>query len=144
MNEKTDNTKNKTMWEFIKFTFFSFGAGIIQIASHALFLEVLKFPDWLAYLIALVLSVVFNFTINRKFTFKQATNVPIAMLKILIYYCIFTPISTWAEYQMTEVWHWNSYVALALCMIANFITEFMVYKFFVFGKKPAATETQEK
>ena len=98
MSEEVKENKNKTLWEFLKFGFFSSGAAIIQLGSSVLFLEVFKFPDWLAYLISLILSVVFNFTINRKFTFKQATNVPIAMLKIGIYYCFFTPLSTYVEY----------------------------------------------
>ena len=79
----------------VKFALFSASAGIIQITTYTLFFEVCHFKEWVAYLISLVLSVLWNFTFNRKFTFKSANNVPIAMLKVAAYYCVFTPLSTW-------------------------------------------------
>ena len=127
--------KNKTMWQFIKFTLFSCTAGIVQVISFTIFTEIVKFTYWPAYLIALVLSVLYNFTVNRKFTFRQATNVPAAMIKLLIYYSIFTPISTIGGDFLAETCDWNSYLVLAICMISNFITEFLVYKIFIFPKK---------
>ena len=125
----------------VKFTFFSISAGLIQIASFALFNELLKLPYWLSYLMALVLSVLWNFTLNRKFTFKSAANVPIAMLKVAAFYVVFTPLSTWLEDWYTMGLGWNEYLATAANMILNFVTEFLYQRFFVFGK---SIDTQQK
>jgi len=118
----------------VKFTFFSISAGLIQIASFTLFNELLKLPYWLSYLLALVLSVLWNFTLNRRFTFKSAANVPIAMLKVAAFYVVFTPLSTWLEHWYTMGLGWNEYLATAANMILNFVTEFLYQRFFVFGK----------
>ena len=79
-----------------KFLLFSTGAGIIQVISFTILNEWVKTGYWFSYLVALTLSVLFNFTVNRKFTFKAANNVPIAMMKVGLFYLIFTPVSTWA------------------------------------------------
>ena len=79
----------------VKFVLFSLSAGIIQIGSCTLLNEVMQIPYWVAYLVALILSVLWNFTLNRKFTFQSAANVPIAMLKVAGFYLVFTPLSTW-------------------------------------------------
>ena len=118
----------------VKFTLFSVSAGIIQVVADALCNEVLHFVPWLSYLIALVLSVLWNFTLNRKFTFQSAANVPIAMLKVAAYYAVFTPLSTWWTAALTEGALWNEYLVLALTMVVNFVTEYLYQRFFVFGK----------
>ena len=100
----------------------------------ALLNELLHLPYWLSYLVALVLSVLWNFTLNRKFTFKSATNVPIAMLKVAAYYLVFTPLSTFLEHYLTETMHWNEYLVTAINMVLNFGTEFLYQRFVVFGK----------
>ena len=102
-------TKKDNALQAIKFALFSASAGIIQVVSFTLLNElvlpnihieneavmrVLSAEYGVCYLIALVLSVIWNFTFNRKFTFKSATNVPVAMLKIFGFYCVFTPVST--------------------------------------------------
>ena len=87
-----ENNK-KQLWQAVKFTLFSVSAGIIQIGSFAL-LEIFIKSYWVAYLVSLVLSIVWNFTLNRKFTFKSAANIPIAMAKVLGFYAVFTPLST--------------------------------------------------
>jgi putative flippase GtrA len=144
MGKLTEEQK-KTIWEFCKFTFFSCTAGIIQILSFTVLFEVLNIPYWVAYLTALVLSVLYNFTINRKFTFKEVTNIPVAMFKIFVYYCLFTPLSTWGGHFLTDDLNWNEYVVLAISMIANFVTEYLVYKIFVFSKdKKTVTEEENK
>ena len=117
-----------------KFTFFSISAGLIQMGSFALFNELCRFPYWLSYLLALVLSVLWNFTLNRKFTFKSAANVPVAMLKVAAYYAVFTPLSTLLEHQLADVLGWNEYLVTAINMVLNFVTEFLYQRFFVFGK----------
>ena len=118
----------------VKFTFFSISAGLIELGAFAVFNEWLKFPYWLSYLLALVLSVLWNFTLNRNFTFKSAANVPVAMLKVAAYYAVFTPLSTGLEHWYTTGLGWNEYLATGANMVLNFITEFLYQRFFVFGK----------
>jgi len=125
--------KKKELIRAIKFTLFSLSAGLIQFGSFAFMDEVLHMSYWPAYLIALTLSVLWNFTINRKFTFKSANNVPIAMFKVFCYYVMFTPLSTWWGKALTDI-GWNEYVVLLGTMVINFITEFLFDRFFVFGK----------
>jgi putative flippase GtrA len=129
-------TKKQYALQFIKFTLFSISAGLIQIGSFTLL--GLLFPDngeagayWVKYLISLVLSVVYNFTINRKFTFKSANNYTHAMLKVLGYYAVFTPLSTWWGNALTNI-GWNEYVVLLGTMVVNFVTEFLFDRFVVF------------
>ncbi len=116
----------------LKFTLFSISAGAIQIVSFTLLTELTALSYWPCYLIALVLSVVYNFTINRKFTFHSAANVPIAMLKVFGYYCVFTPLSTIGGNFLVETLLWNEYVVEIISMILNFITEFLFCRFFVY------------
>ena len=137
------------VWQFIKFALFSASAGIIQILSFTLMSEVIQnlmntnatFEKIMQneygpmYLIALLLSVIWNFTFNRKFTFKSANNVPIAMLKVLAFYCVFTPVSTLLGNHFTakfaDVAAIN-YIVLGCTMACNMITEFLYDKFVVF------------
>lgn len=116
-----------------KFMLFSISAGVIQIAAFSLLEEVLHLPHWLAYLGALCLSVLWNFTLNRKFTFRSANNVPVAMLKVAVFYLIFTPLSTWWTAVLTgaEV-GLNEYLVLVVTMLINFVTEFLYDRFVVF------------
>lgn len=127
--------RKKEALRTLKFILFSISAGVIQIGSYTLFLELLDFKPWISYLISLILSVLWNFTLNRKFTFHSAANVPIAMLKTAGYYLVFTPLSTWWTAVLTapEIGT-NEYLVEALTMIANFVTEYLFQRFFVFGK----------
>ena len=132
----------------IKFTLFSMSAGAIQIGSFTLMNEFLAFPPWLSYLIALILSIIWNFTLNREFTFHSANNIPIAMLKVLGYYAVFTPLSTLLEKYLTNDLLWNEYLVTILNMFINFVTEFLFYRFVVFGKsidtkKPKKEKTED-
>ena len=120
----------KQFWQAVKFTLFSLSAGLIQISSFAL-LEIFIQDYWIPYLISLVLSIVWNFTLNRRFTFKSATNVPIAMAKVFGFYLVFTPLSTYLGH-LAEQANWNDFVILLLTMLANFILEFLFCKFVVF------------
>ena len=85
--------EKKQLWQAIKFTLFSLSAGIIQIGSFAL-LEIFIQDYWVPYLISLVLSILWNFTLNRRYTFKSAANVPVAMAKVFGFYLVFTPATT--------------------------------------------------
>ena len=138
------NNKKKEALRAVKFTLFSASAGLIQMGSFALLNELLHLPYWLSYLIALVLSVLWNFTLNRKFTFKSAANVPIAMLKVACYYAVFTPLSTLLEHHLTDNLGWNEYLVTAINMALNFVTEFLYQRFFVFGKSIDTAEGAKK
>ena len=124
----------KEFWRVVKFALFSASAGLIQIGSFTLMNEAFRWPYWVCYLTSLVLSVLWNFTLNRKFTFKSAANVPVAMLKVAAYYAVFTPLSTGLEHWYTMTLGWNEYLATAANMILNFVTEFLYQRFFVFGR----------
>ena len=119
----------------VKFTLFSASAGLIQIAVTFLIAQFLIPQDelyWIPYLIGLVCSVVYNFTVNRKFTFHSAANVPVAMAKVFAFYCVFTPLSTlWVKY-FTETLHWNEILVQAGTMLVNFVTEYLFTRFVVF------------
>ena len=127
--------QKESIFQMIKFTLFSLSAGIIQVASFALFNEVFGWIYWPAYLTSLILSIVWNFTLNRQYTFKSAANVPVAMLKVALFYAVFTPLSTWWTAVLTsESIGWNEYLVLALTMVINFVTEYLYQRFIVFGK----------
>ena len=125
--------KNKELIRTIKFTLFSISAGIIQAGSFALMNEVFRWNYWVCYLTALVLSVLWNFTLNRKVTFHSAANIPVAMLKVAAFYLVFTPLSTWGGAALEGI-GWNEYLVLAISMITNFVTEYLYQRYFVFGK----------
>lgn len=128
------NTK-KELLRTVKFVMFSISAGVIQVASFTLMEELMHLPHWVSYLVSLVLSVLWNFTLNRKFTFCSANNVPLAMLQVALFYLVFTPLSTWWTAVLTgPEMGWNEYLVLASTMIINFVTEYLYDRFVVFGK----------
>lgn len=128
MNKKTEAIRA------IKFVLFSASAGIIELLSFTLLNEILHWRYWPCYLIALTLSVLWNFTLNREYTFKSANNVSVAMIKVAIYYAIFTPITTWGGDWLAETVGWNEYLVTALNMALNLITEFLYQRYYVYGK----------
>jgi putative flippase GtrA len=123
--------ERKELLRIIKFVLFSASAGIIQVATFALFNEFCEWDYWPAYLCSLILSVLWNFTFNRRYTFKSAASVPIAMAKVFGFYLVFTPLSTWLGY-MAEGSGINEYIVLAVTMISNLVLEFLFCKFFVY------------
>ena len=76
--------KNSNALQAVKFALFSASAGVIQFGSFTLINEAAKrafdtdLPYWPVYLIALILSILWNFTLNRRYTFRSAANIPIA------------------------------------------------------------------
>jgi len=125
----------KEVLRSLKFVLFSISAGIIQVATFTVMEELLHWTHWVAYLISLVLSVLWNFTLNRKYTFQSANNVPIAMIKVAVFYIVFTPVSTWWTAVLTGTgFAWNEYLVLAGTMLINFVTEYLYDRFVVFGK----------
>lgn len=120
----------KQLWQAVKFTLFSASAGVIQIGSFAL-LELFIQDYWIPYLISLVLSILWNFTLNRRYTFKSAANVPVAMAKVFGFYLVFTPLSTYLG-DLAEGAGVNDFIILAVTMVANFVLEFLFCKFVVY------------
>jgi putative flippase GtrA len=125
--------KKEEILRFIKFLLFSASAGLIEIISFTLLNTLTPWQYWPCYLIALVLSVVWNFTFNRRFTFHSAANVPAAMLKVLAYYAVFTPLSTLLGNWLSSTLGWNEYLVTILNMLLNFATEYPYQKFVVFA-----------
>jgi len=128
----------KQMWQAVKFTLFSISAGVIQIGSFAL-LEIFIKEYWIPYLISLVLSILWNFTLNRRYTFKSAANVPVAMAKVFGFYLVFTPMSTYLG-NMAEGFGVNDFIILIVTMLANFVLEFLFCKFIVYRGKEDTLE----
>ena len=122
----------KETWRFLKFVLFSASAGIIELGSFALLNELLDWPYWPSYLIALTLSVLWNFTLNRKFTFRSAANVPRAMLLVAAYYAVFTPATTVLGNWLAEDLGWNEYLVTGINMLLNLTTEFLWQKYVVY------------
>ena len=124
--------QKETAWQSAKFTLFSISAGLLQIGSFELMYDVIEWRSWWAtYLISLVLSVTWNFTFNREFTFKSSNNIPLAMSLVLAYYCVFTPISVFGGNALESA-GWNGTIVTGLMMLLNFVTEFVWDKFVVF------------
>ena len=125
----------KELFRALKFTLFSVSAGLIQIAVTFLLAQFVITDEalyWIPYLIGLICSVVYNFTINRKYTFHSAANVPVAMLKVFAFYCVFTPASTlWVKY-FTKTLHWNEILVQAGTMLVNFVTEYLFTRYVVY------------
>ena len=135
--------KNKNdIMQAIKFTLFSISAGAIQIASFAI-LEIFVKTYWIPYLVSLLLSIIWNFTLNRKFTFKSAANVPIAMAKVLGFYLVFTPLSTYLG-NLAEQAGAHDFLILALTMLSNFVLEFLFCKFVVYRGQENTLEEKKK
>ena len=140
MSEPAKLTAKENLVTGVKFLLFSISAGVIQELSFILLTQLRTFafmenPYWPRYIISLALSVVWNFTLNRRYTFKSANNVPVAMLKTLAFYAVFTPLSTLCMNALTRGRpEWVSYVVEVGIMAVNFFSEFLYQRFFVFGK----------
>jgi len=126
--------KKEELIRTIKFTLFSISAGVIELGLYELLTWITPWSYWPRYLIALIASVVWNFTLNRNFTFRSATNVPIAMAKVFGYYLVFTPLTTIGGNYLVEALHWNGTLVTIMNMILNLITEYLFDRFVVFGK----------
>ena len=137
-------SKHQEALRAVKFALFSASAGLIQIGSFTLFNEVFHWTYWVCYLLSLVLSVLWNFTLNRKYTFRSAANVPVAMAKVAAYYAVFTPLSTLLGNWLVDGLGWNEYLVTALNMILNFVTEFLYQRWFVFGKSIDTAKSKSK
>lgn len=134
--------KNTQILQMIKFTLFSISAGIIQVVSFTLFNELLHWKYWPAYLTSLILSILWNFTFNRRYTFKSAANIPVAMTKLFAFYAVFTPVSTYLGH-IAEGSGINEYIVLIVTMLSNFVLEFLFCKTIVY-KNQENTRVENK
>ena len=132
--QEKKNAKREELKRTVKFVLFSISAGVIEIGVFTVLYELLHWTYWVAYLIALVLSVLWNFTLNREFTFRSANNVPIAMLKVAAYYAVFTPVTTILGNYLEGTCGWNGMLVTIMNMLLNFVTEYLYDRFVVFGK----------
>ena len=123
-----------SVWQVVKFTLFSISAGLIQVAAFTLMETVFHLPYWPSYLTALVLSVLWNFTFNRRYTFRSDASVGRSMLLVALFYAVFTPVSTWWGHVLTTA-GWNDFLVLAITMAVNFVTEFLYQRFVVYRNR---------
>ena len=147
MAEKTEKspelTPKQTVVQLLKFAVFSMSAGVIQLVTCELLLKLTDLSYRWCYLPALVLSVLYNFTVNRRYTFKSAANVPEAMAKVALYYVVFTPLSTWAG-DAAVARGANEDLTLIITMLLNFLTEYLVCRFWVYRKSINTNDLAEK
>ena len=134
--------KNQSLLQAVKFTLFSISAGIIQVCVFSL-LELFIQDYWIPYLISLVCSILWNFTLNRKYTFRSAANIPVAMAKVFGFYLVFTPLSTWLG-NLAEGHGVNDFLILAVTMICNFVLEFLFCKLVVYRGKENTIDASKK
>ena len=139
-----DPNKNKELMRAVKFTLFSISAGLIEIIVYSLLDLLTKWPYWPCYLIALIASVVWNFTLNWQFTFQSANNVPVAMLKVAAFYAVFTPVSTVLGNYLAETRGWPGILVTGLNMACNFVLEYLYDRYFVFGKSLDTNERAQR
>mgnify|MGYP003768840469 CR=1 FL=1 len=127
-----EKKEHKELWRTVKFVLFSISAGAIEMGSFALLYNAMHVTYWISYLVALVLSVLWNFTINRRFTFKSTANVPVAMLKVFAYYCVFTPVTVLGGKYLEGTLMWNGDLVTLINMGLNLVTEYLYDTFVVY------------
>ena len=125
-------SRKKEVIRSLKFLLFSISAGVIELAAFSLLNELTSWSYWPCYLVALALSVLWNFTLNRRYTFQSANNVHRAMALVFAFYCVFTPLSTFLGSFLADTLGWNEYLVTILNMAANFILEYLYDRLVVF------------
>ncbi len=126
-------SKQENLVQIGKFVVFSISAGIIQVLVFTILEELFHLPYWPSYLTALIASVLYNFTVNRRFTFKSANNIPKAMTQLAIYYAVFTPLSTWWGDALVQMGI-SDYLVLGGTMVVNLVTEYCVNRFIIYRR----------
>lgn len=128
--------KQSSEWlRVLKFVLFSASAGIIQIVSFTLLNELTTWRYWPCYLISLILSILWNFTFNRRFTFRSNANITRAMLLVLAFYAVFTPATTLLGDWLAEDVHWNEYIVTIINMLLNLTLEYLYQRFVVYRNR---------
>ena len=136
--------KNRNLWQMLKFTFFSISAGLIQILSYTLFYEVFGWTNyWMSHVPSLILSVLWNFTFNRRYTFRSDASISRSMLLVALYYAVFTPLSAWwgPALQNAGMLHW---LVEGFNMLVNFVTEFFYQRFVVYRHRIDTNKLAQK
>lgn len=128
----SQNNGKKEFWRAVMFTLISISAGLIQMGSFELMSKLLQLDYWISYPVSVLLSVIWNFTFNRRYTFQSAANVPVAMLKVLAFYAVFTPVTTIGGTYLVEKMLWNEDLVFVITMLLNFVLEYLYQRFFVF------------
>ena len=128
-------TTSKEWVRILKFVLFSASAGIIQLGSFALLNELTTWRYWPCYLISLILSILWNFTFNRRFTFRSNANIARAMLLVLAFYAVFTPTTTCLGDWLAEDMHWNEYIVTIINMLLNLTLEYLYQRFVVYRNR---------
>lgn len=136
--------EHKELWRTVKFVLFSMSAGVIEFGSFALLYNVQHVNYWISYLVALVLSVLWNFVLNRRYTFKSTANVPRAMLLVFVYYSVFTPVTTIGGNYLESVLGWNGDLVTLINMVLNLITEFLFDRYVVYRNNIDTNALAEK
>ena len=131
MSQNNPAPRGASFGQVVKFTLFSASAGILQVASFALLSSVFFLPYWLSYAVALILSVLWNFTFNRRYTFRSDANLPRSMALVALFYLVFTPASAWWGTALQHAGR-NAYLIEGMNMLINFVTEFLYQKFVVY------------
>ena len=135
---------NKNLWQAIKFTLFSISAGVIQVGSFAILHDVLGLESyWMSHIPSLILSVIWNFTFNRRYTFRSDANVAKSMLLVALFYVVFTPATMWLGTAL-EAAGWNDYLIQALNMVINLVTEYFYQRYVVFRKSIDTNDIAKK
>lgn len=152
--------KRKGVMQFIKYALCAASAGIIQLVLFTVLqavipsngktihfiVEDMDLVTFIATTVALCASILWNFTFNRKFTFKDAGNVPKAMVLAFLFYVPFYPFQTWYVHTIKSLLvdaigvDGAGIIAEGTVMIINFALEFMWQKFVVFRKPKAKKE----
>ena len=128
--------QSKSEWiRLLKFVLFSASAGVIQFSSFALLNEFTGWRYWPCYLISLLLSILWNFTFNRRFTFKSTANITRAMILVLAFYAVFTPATTCLGEWLAEDLHWNEYLVTIINMLLNLSLEYLYQRYIVYRNK---------
>ena len=128
--------RNTKEWvRVLKFVLFSASAGIIQIGSFTLLNEFTGWRYWPCYLISLLLSIFWNFTFNRRFTFKSNANITRAMLLVLAFYAVFTPATTILGDWLAEDLLWNEYLVTGINMLLNLSLEYLYQRYVVYRNR---------
>jgi putative flippase GtrA len=128
--------KQSSEWlRVLKFVLFSASAGVIQFGSFTLLNELTSWRYWPCYLISLILSILWNFTFNRRFTFKSNANITRAMLLVLAFYAVFTPATTLLGDWLAEDMLWNEYLVTIINMLLNLSLEYLYQRFVVYRNK---------
>lgn len=161
--EELKAARKKKAKRFLKYAIIAISGGLIQLTAYIILSDAIKLdkhvsfdaiyqkqpwlteifydPDTgktygLSYFIAVSLSVIWNFTFNRKYTFKSASNVPKAMLLFVLYYAFSIPFNCWAIVQLNKlvVFPLSDKVILICIMLANGLPAFFYQRYVVFGR----------